>query len=352
MQITVRELTVPLSVDAADAAEYIAAIDLINEAEAADLGTSDLGYPPVENLPWWHRSWEPKSLFGVFDGERLVAASELTLSDESADTAWVHIAVAPDHRRQGIGRVLMRHAIGFSKSAGRTTMQASSSEVPSSGGSRIPSPTGSGSLRTSTPAVAFLIAEGFELGQVDRISRLALPAVDVAEHRTTAEAASTDYAVVRWVGRTPEEYLDASAALSNAIQADAPHADLDPGLTAWDAAKVAADDDAKASSPRIYLTVMAFRRDSGDVAGYSVLAVPPGLDRAVSQGDTVVLAAHRGHRLGMLLKLANIHQLEEVLPDHPSIVTYNAEENRFMLSVNEAIGFVPIGYEGGWKRAV
>ncbi|MET4783432.1 hypothetical protein [Glaciihabitans sp. UYNi722] len=54
----------------------------------------------------------------------------------------------------------------------------------------------------------------------------------------------------------------------------------------------------------------------------------------------------------MLLKIANILHLEAVRPRHPSIITFNAEENRHMLDVNETVGFAPIGYEGAWKKLV
>jgi hypothetical protein len=59
---------------------------------------------------------------------------------------------------------------------------------------------------------------------------------------------------------------------------------------------------------------------------------------------------HRGHRLGMLLKIANIAHLDERYPGHPSITTFNAEENRHMLDVNESVGFEPFAYEGAWQK--
>jgi hypothetical protein len=52
----------------------------------------------------------------------------------------------------------------------------------------------------------------------------------------------------------------------------------------------------------------------------------------------------------MLTKVANLAYLEATYPGHPSILTFNAEENRHMLSVNEALGFAPIAYEGAWRK--
>ena len=80
------------------------------------------------------------------------------------------------------------------------------------------------------------------------------------------------------------------------------------------------------------------------------MSVPAENSGSVSQQDTLVLPAHRGHGLGMLLKLANLAELQRRMPGHPSIITFNAEENRYMLDVNEAIGFIPVGYEGAWRR--
>ena len=52
----------------------------------------------------------------------------------------------------------------------------------------------------------------------------------------------------------------------------------------------------------------------------------------------------------MLLKLDNMVRLRELRPELTRIATWNAEENRPMLAVNEACGFEPVAYEGQWQR--
>jgi len=63
-----------------------------------------------------------------------------------------------------------------------------------------------------------------------------------------------------------------------------------------------------------------------------------------------VLREHRGHSLGMLLKVANLKHLERVSAGHPSIITFNAEENSHMLAVNDALGFEAVGLESAWRK--
>ena len=57
------------------------------------------------------------------------------------------------------------------------------------------------------------------------------------------------------------------------------------------------------------------------------------------QFDTAVLEAHRGHRLGILLKLDMLHRLAEVEPQLIEIETWNNVDNHPMIDVNEAIGY-------------
>jgi RimJ/RimL family protein N-acetyltransferase len=52
-----------------------------------------------------------------------------------------------------------------------------------------------------------------------------------------------------------------------------------------------------------------------------------------------VSRAHRGHRLGLLLKIAMMRWLAEAEPQLELLETWNNADNRFMISVNELLGY-------------
>jgi hypothetical protein len=68
------------------------------------------------------------------------------------------------------------------------------------------------------------------------------------------------------------------------------------------------------------------------------------------QWDTLVLREHRGHRLGLLVKAANLQALITELPEVRRVFTWNATENEPMLRVNRALGFAPIGHTTEWQK--
>jgi hypothetical protein len=138
------------------------------------------------------------------------------------------------------------------------------------------------------------------------------------------------------------------AELMERMTTDAPTAGLEEPAETWDADRVL-ENETRLGAGRTLLAAAVEHVASGRLAGMTWLSVPPG-PVAAHQWDTIVRAEDRGHRLGLLLKVANLEALEEQLPGRPSVVTWNAEENRHMLGVNEAIGFVPMGYDGGWRK--
>ena len=165
-------------------------------------------------------------------------------------------------------------------------------------------------------------------------------------------ASGPDYRLHAWIDRTPERWLEDMAALYTRMSTDAPSAGLEEPEDPWTVERLVETEEKEQQSPRTTLATAVEHIPSGRLVGYTELSVPAELDRPVSQEDTLVLREHRGKRLGMLLKVGNLLHLQRQLPGHPSVLTFNAEENRHMLRVNESVGFVPIASEGGWKKVL
>ena len=350
---TIEQLVIPASIDAPDAADFIEMTHVRNEIEADVVGNGDLCYEPGELLPHWQDPYQPQRLLVARADGRIIARAiyEAPLSDGSTE-AWLSIEVLPEFRRRGIGSALYDTLTGFAAVDGRTVIQSYILHKRVDG-ETLPSPTGFGSVPLNTPETRFLLKRGFALEQVERMSRLALPADDrllAGNLAMATEEAGADYRLVRWIGRTPEQWVGDLALLHQRMSTDAPSAGLDFAEEAWDEDHVRSLDDRRDDSPRTMLIVAAEHIPTGTLAGFSELSVPRELERPVKQQDTLVLKEHRGHRLGMLLKTANLAFLAQTHPGHPSITTFNAEENRHMLSVNEAVGFHAVGYGGGWKK--
>jgi hypothetical protein len=57
------------------------------------------------------------------------------------------------------------------------------------------------------------------------------------------------------------------------------------------------------------------------------------------QGGTLVVPAHRGHRLGLAVKVANQRALAGRFPQLEWIITGNADVNAHMNAINDRLGF-------------
>ncbi|WP_207454839.1 GNAT family N-acetyltransferase [Herbiconiux sp. SYSU D00978] len=349
--VTIEEIAIPATLDAPGAEDFVATVDVRNAVETDGFGTAEFEYGAAELLPSWLNSHEPKKLYAARVDGRIVARAIIEWEPEGS-TVWLGVQVLPEFRGRGIGSALADRLEQEAVETGATKalVYTVSKQGP---GERLAPPTGAGSVPAGNTEVRFLLARGYELEQVERCSRLALPLdpVMLRARLDAAHAASgADYRVHEWGDFTPEEWLDDIAMLETRMTTDAPTAGLEEPEVVYTAERIRDEEKARADSPRRRLVAAVEHVPTGRLAGFTVLEVPAELDRPASQDDTLVLREHRGHRLGMLLKVANLAQLERVHPGHPSVTTFNAEENRHMLSVNEAVGFVPIAYEGAWRK--
>ena len=344
------EVTIPTTVDAPDAADFVEAVGVRNAVEADGFGTEAFSFTPAETLPrWLDQKHHPGRMFAARVDGRIVARGFIETIPDGDGTGWIGTQVLPAHRRAGIGTALADRLEAVAREWGLTKVIVYT--VSKSGpGPRLDSPTGFGSVPRDNGEVRFLRGRGYQLEQVERASLLELP-VDVSGPLESALSESgADYRLHTWIGDTPPQWRSDIATLLTRMSTDAPTAGLEEPEDVWTVDRLLESERLHAADPRTELFAAVEHVPTGRLAGFTVLNAPRELDRAVGQEDTLVLREHRGHRLGMLLKLANLAHLQEQKPGHPVVVTFNAEENRYMLSVNEAVGFTPIGHEGAWKK--
>lgn len=354
---TISAVTVPDTIDAPDAADFIG-LAAVRSAVIAELrgDTSPLPAPEIaaaELLPnWKDESIGSRGFVAHVDG-RVVGRGTLVLP-AGASECWAAVAVLPGYRGAGIGAAIYARLEQLAVDAGRRTIQNQTDYAAGIGGDSLPAPTGFGSMPLDLASTRFLLRFGFTLEQIGRLSSLALPmdADVMASCLRETLTTSAGYRTVTWQGRTPDAWVDALALMRTRMSTDTPNAGIEQSEDVWTAERVRSVDDHWEASPRTILTTIVVDAETGEPAGYTELDVPAEPDRPVEQMDTLVLAGHRGRRLGMLLKLTNLRELGDRFPASRSVETMNAEDNRHMLDVNEAVGFRPLAYSARWKKTI
>lgn len=163
---------------------------------------------------------------------------------------------------------------------------------------------------------------------------------------------AVDYDVVTWVDAVPEALLDDLALLHQRMSTDAPMAELDITEEDFDGARVRRHEQLALDMGRTLSCAGAVHRATGRLVAYTDMALPLDVAERAWQWNTIVLSEHRGHRLGMLVKLAALQQLSQLAPGVATITTWNAAENEAMIRVNDALGAVVNGHETVWQKKI
>lgn len=360
MGIDIRPLVIPERLGAPDAEEFEAYVELTAQIEESVWGHRRFAYEAPELLPeFLDDRYTGRQSFAAWDGDRCVGRAEaLWEQSEGARAAEITIGVAVDVRRRGIGSRLLQHAEAHARSIGREVLTGFS-DVSLAGlelsGPRLDAPDGTASIPAADPGAAFATRHGYRLGQLERVSGLTVTGrFDefrslLAERLDARSGAAAGYRIVGWVDHAPEELLDSLAVAHASMATDVPAGGITIDEEAWDADRVRAGETRALAGGRTTLVQAAVAPD-GDVAGYTELSLPTN-SAAVFQWDTIVLGPHRGHGLGMLLKLGNLVLLGETAPERSDVYTWNADENDHMLAINIALGFTPRGMSAEWQRA-
>ncbi|WP_432834320.1 GNAT family N-acetyltransferase [Dactylosporangium sp. CA-092794] len=268
------------------------------------------------------------------DGEPVgTVALELPTRD-NLDKAHIEVSVPVGLRGRGIGRALYAHAAGLARDRGRTSALSFSPLAPAPSG--------------------FAAAMGLQNGLTDarrklRIADLDEPSIQRLYDESLAK--SPGYTAEQWIGMPPERLIADLAGLDSSFLAEAPMGELDYEPQNIDVELLRAQHEAYVVyDSRRYQSVV-IHEATGRVVAWSAIRVRRTVREHAWQLITLVHPAHRGHRLGLRVKVDNLRFL---LAHEPvaTIHTFNAVENSHMIAINEAMGFRLAELWANWQGAI
>ncbi|WP_335987367.1 GNAT family N-acetyltransferase [Glycomyces sp. MUSA5-2] len=275
---------------------------------------------------------------GAFAGYLGVAL----MTDDNPHLAMAELMVHPDHRRRGIGTALLDHYTRYASYRGRTDLTAGTLTT-----------WGDGPRRPDTGA-NFLERNGFSLALVNVHRRSRTDALAPEDERRLwdqARAASGDYDLRAWTGPAPDDLIESLARLDAMTRVEVPTGDIELEAEHVDVARARAKEAAVAAVHQVPVKAAAVHRATGAVVAYTNLnAYEDPEARHAGQGMTIVDPDHRGHRLGLLVKLANLRQLRERFPRVAEVWTENADVNDHMVAINDLLGYEAVDALSVYQR--
>lgn len=257
----------------------------------------------------------------------------LTGFDTNRALADGFVYVAPQYRRQGVGRRLLQPMVDAMWRWERTILTSFTD-------SRMVE--GEQALAVVSP----------RKGMAQVISELVLADVDralLADWVARAQERAAGYTLRFFDGAYPPTLYDAMAEMLNLMNS-APREDMPWEDVVWTADHMRQMDEELVTSGRERWVAVSVAPD-GRFCGYSAVYWWAGEPLLVQQGDTAIDPVHRNLGLGRWLKAAMVQRLLLERPQVKRVRTGNAGSNAPMLAINRALGFRPAYTVTGWQVA-
>lgn len=262
---------------------------------------------------------------------RVVAAGSIGLPRrENLEVADVGVSVRPGSRSAGVGRELLAHLLEVVHGEGRTIVHGQVASPWEASG-----PTPAETLLASLGARPLLF-EARRLLDLHRAVPLEVPT-------------AAGYRLEQWVDVAPGPLVAGLAHLSQRMSTDAPQGDLALEPEAWDEGRYRAAEAAALARNRVRVVTAAVHEATGVVAGMTDYGVNRDRQAVAYQWDTIVDRDHRGHGLGLAMKVHNLAALRRAAPAVRWVNTWNAISNSHMVAVNDRLGFVPVERWTEWE---
>jgi len=267
-------------------------------------------------------------LFGAFEGARMVGSGLLYVNDaDNLHLAQLTPYVAPPDRGRGVGAAMLGALERAAAEEGRTTLVARA---------RVP-------LDGDSAGSRFGSAHGYSVANQDTIKVADLRATEATWPGLADQAAERlgDYRLVWWLDPAPDEHVEGLAVLYSRFLGEIPLGDLDLQPQTFDVDRVRQAEARQLRTRHAHLVVAAVA-PGGELVGYTDVVLHLDAPRLAEIDSTLVLPEHRGHRLGLAMKVLLHQRLRAEFPATELLITGNADVNDHMNAVNEQLGYRPI----------
>ncbi len=264
-------------------------------------------------------------LLGAYDGDAMVGSGFLMLPMlDNQHLAFADIWVHPDHQRRGVGTALVAKAEEVARAEERRTLVCEAY-----------SPIGEDGA-----GLRFAHALGYTEALEDGMKIVDLVETEPSWAALEEEVADRHegYRLVSWQDTVPDEYLAGYCRMNESFNEEAPSGDLELEAEVWDEQRVRDSERQNLAGGRHLLAVAAIAAD-GTMAGVTEIVVNKHAPHRGFQSGTLVLPEHRGHALGLAMKLANHRAARAAFPECRVLITGNAGVNVAMNAVNERLGY-------------
>ncbi|MFC9687525.1 GNAT family N-acetyltransferase [Kribbella sp. NPDC056951] len=266
----------------------------------------------------------------AWDGGRVVGVASYQLPQlENLGLVYLELMVHPRYRRRGVGSGLLEGVYAAARRRGRRLI-----EVQAVRG--LP-----GGVARDEAGYRYLTGRGHRAGSTSLRSHCWVADRSGDDEELLAEAwtHAEGYSLVQWRDVAPDDVVEDVAALQSRLMVDAPSGELAVEQQVYDVGRVRRQEASELSRGyRSYST--AARCDAtGQVVARTKLAFETEDDARARQRVTIVEPAHRGRRLGLIVKAANHAYARSQEPPLRVIESWNAEDNTHMRAVNALLGF-------------
>src|SRR6478752_5953146 len=357
IDVKIEQLWIPDSLDTPDAADFLAAVEVGRKVRMQTWGSDDLAYGPEEKLLEFADPYERQLILVARVDGAIVGTVDIALPlTDHLDLAELTLDILPEFQRQVVGRRLLEAAEQLARGEGRTMILVDTNHPGASldefeQALLVPG-TGPGFVPLDSREVEFAQKTGYTLQHIEQFSACILPLDSklVADLQAEADDANNGrYRLHHWTDRCPDRWLEAVAALENeAGEDEVPGPDAQEMV--FDGGILREAEEVTIAQGRRTVVTAVEHIASGTLVGLTTISVLAQRPDVVFQDDTVVLQEHRGNKLGLLIKVANMERLSEQFPDARVLYTWNAPENRYLLKVNQQLGFTTAGVTGLWQK--